>query len=434
MATEPRDRLEREKRKVRTLAEDGDITQGCCDRLLEYALAIDKNKVRHTLKDKHGNRTAVAVRSVEAYLRNLRILTESGVDLLDATAKDVNNAIHTMHDEEGKSKTTLMAYQVAIQQFYQYHSDLEADPDGIEKYSERSDPKHDELDMFTEEEVSALRDACSQTGMPVRNRAFLELLIFTGQRQSALLTLRVKDVDMGGERGYIYLNEDYNDEHGGLKDALQRGRKRPVFGAQKYVRDWLEYHPDGDDPEAWLFVGDPNHWKTNTDDHWSRPSADQRLRQIGKEADVDKPVNAHNFRHYCATVLYRDYDLRKDTIRMLLGHREGSTTLEEIYSHVFDEDYIRRAEEKTGHREEEDKSPFTPETCPTCGELLSGGEKACSACGALFAPDEKMVEEQLQSDADEKREGADDIDLLKAVDKIKRIQEENPELLEELDL
>lgn len=389
MATGPRDRLKRQKERVKELAKDGTITNDCRDRLLEYAEALDPQKARYTYYDDEGNSKTFAPRSIEGYLRCPRICAEEGFRLLDGTASEFNDLMGRMCDDGGKEKTTLVTYQNAATAFYRYHDDLGINPDDIEKYSERSDPKYDETDMFTEDEVDALREACGATKMPVRNRALLELLIFTGQRLSALLTLRIKDVELNGERGYIYLNDEYADEHSGLKHALQRGRKRPIFGARKYLRDWIDYHPNGSNPDAWLFVGDPSHWKTDPDDHWSRPSARQRLQQIKKEAEVEKPVEAHNFRHYCATVLYRDYDLDRDTIRMLLGHAEGSTALEETYSHLFDDDYIRKAEETLGYREEENRSPLTPETCPTCGELLKDHWRQCPNCQERFGPEDE---------------------------------------------
>ena len=428
MATTPQQRLDRELDKIESLNDEGELSDEEADRILEYADAINQDKARYSLENENGRTVSLAVRSVEAYVRNIRITIQEGLNLLEATTEDLNNIIHYMHDEQGKSKSTLGSYQTAFEHFYRYHSDLEVNPDEIEKYGEKSNVRHDEQDMFTEEEVQALRNACSETGMPVRNRAFLELLIFTGQRMGALLTLRIKDVELEKERAYIYLNDEYDEEYGGLKNATQRGRKRPIFGAEKYVRDWIEYHPNSDNPDAWLFIGDPSHWKTSKDDHWSRPSADQRLRQIGKIAEIDKPVNCHNFRHYCATVLYRDYDLRKDTIRMLLGHAEGSKALEEVYSHVFDEDYIHRAEEKMGYREPEDKNPFTPETCPTCGELLEEGDKACSNCGAFFAPDSEHFEDQIKEDTYQDKAEAEGLEE-EAVDLVRKLSE-NPEALE----
>jgi integrase/recombinase XerD len=406
MATTPRDHLDREERRIESLADDGEITTECRDALLEYAVALDGSKVRHKLFGADGNIVELSLRSIDAYLRNLRtVATDGNLDLLNATAKEFNETIDQLHDESSRSKTTLSSYQCAAAHFYRYHSSLGVDAEDIHVYNAPSKKKHDERDLFTEDEVDALRQACGETRWPVRNRALLELFIFTGQRIGALVTLRIKDVELNppgnDNNSYIYLNDDYVRENGGgLKGALARGRKRPMFGARKYVRDWLEYHPEGDDPEAWLFVGDPNHWKTDPDDHLARPTAEQKLANIAEYAGVEKPSNPHAFRHYCATVLYRDYDLDFNTIRMLLGHRKGSNTLETTYSHLLDDDFIQKAEESLGYREETNRTPFTPETCPTCGELLKDGWRQCPNCQEVFGPTEQIEEaaEDIEGD------------------------------------
>lgn len=403
MAETPRERLEREKTNIKEMAEDGTITANTCDHLLEYTDALDPDKARYSYEYDNGTGD-YSPRTVAGYLSCLRILARDHLDLLDATPAEFNDAINIMHDEEDKSKVTLQRYQWAAIHFYRYHDHLGFDTDEVRLFKDHSEPRHDERDMFTEEEVEALRAACGETKNPPRNRAMLELLIFTGQRLSALLTLRIKDVELNppgnDNTSYIYLNEDYEQENGGLKGATERGRKRPMFGTRKYVRDWIQYHPQGDDPEAWLFIGDPNHWKTNLDDHLARPTARQRLKQIGEIAGVGKLTNPHAFRHYCATVLYRDYELDRDTIRMLFGHVKGSTALEQVYSHLFEDDYIKKAEEKMGYREPEPCSPFTPETCPTCGELLEEGWKNCPACGENFAPTADIAESVEETKAE----------------------------------
>jgi integrase len=402
MATTPRDRLANEKERIRSLPDDG-YSAEIADALLEFGEALDSEKVRHKYHDENGNVKTLKPRSIDRYLSCMRLCVKDGLDPFDTTAEEFNALMDRMHDDDGKAKTTVQGYQAAGEAFFRYHDKLGVDPEAINHYGERSEPRHDERDMFTPEDIEALRKACGETGMTNRNRALLELLIFTGQRIGALVTLRIGDVEFGeGNHGYIYLNEEYDKENGGLKGALNRGKKRPMFGATKYVRDWIQYHPEGGDdpdPDAWLFIGDPSHWKTDPDDHWAKVSADHVLRRIGEYADIDKPVNPHNFRHYCATVLYRDYDLDRDTIRMLLGHVRGSSALEEVYSHLFEEDYIERAEEQMGYREKKDENPFTPETCPTCGNLLGDDDKACSSCGNVFAPDAESV---VLDEADDK--------------------------------
>ena len=404
MAETPRDRLDRQVKHVEDRADEGAISEECRDALLEWADALDEGTVRNTVVNEDGEVQTYKPRTVEAYLRCLRICADDGLDPLEASAAEVNETLNAMHDDQGKSKSTLATYAAAVDSFYRYH-DLGVDADDLVTFNADASPKHDETDMFTDEDVQALRRACGETGMATRNRALLELLIFTGQRIRALVTLRLGDVDV--QEGYIYLNDDYDEEFGGLKGALERGRKRPMFGARKYVRDYIQYHRSDADPDDWLFIGDPSHWKTDPDDHWAAVSADHVLRRMGDAAGVDKPVNPHNFRHYCATVLYRDYDVDRDTIRMLFGHVEGSSSLEETYTHLFDEDYIRKAEEATGYREEEETKTFTPDTCPTCGELLEDHWRRCPACEELFGPTD---------DFEERLEEADETVTDKAVD------------------
>ena len=395
MASNPRDLVDRQKANVESLADEGEITTECRDALLDYTIAIDETKVKHTVADGDGNDVELALRTVSSYVRCLRIVaSDTDIDLMDTTAAEFNAAMDTKHDTEDITKPSLRMYQMAAKHFFRFHGDIGVDPADINVYSGRAEPRHDETDIFTADEVDALRRACGETGSPVRNRALLELFVFSGQRIGALITLRVKDVELnppGSDTAYIYLNDDYDSEYGGLKGALARGRKRPIFGAKKYVRDWLQYHPNGDDPEAWLFIGDPNHWNTNPDDHIAKPTVHKQLKNIADYAGVDKPVNAHNFRHYCATVLKRDYDDVDDAdVAMLFGHVEGSTTLKDTYQHLFDDDHIENLETGTGYRETDDTTSFTPDACPTCGELLKDGWRQCPNCQEVFGPTEKV--------------------------------------------
>lgn len=399
MATTPRDRMNRELRKIEQLAEDGEIDETDAEYLSKLAVAMDDQKVRHEYVNADGEKDILAPRTIERYIQCLRICCEAGLVLTDTTAEEFNDLIAWMHDEEGKSKSTLVGYQAGAQALYR-NFDLGVAPEDIEDYTPESSPGLTEADLFDEDDIEGLRDACAETQMPVRNRAFLELLVFTGQRIKALLTIKLEDVDLDGNRGYIYLNEKYANDYGGLKGATDRGLRRPIFGATKYVRDWIEYHPSDRDSDDWIFVPNRSHWKASDDGHWSEPSARRRLRQLKKVSDVDKPVKPHNFRHYTATVLHRDYELDRESIRMLLGHAKGSRTLEETYSHIFEDDHIRKAEEALGYREPEQRAPLTPDICPTCGEHLDEHWTSCPNCQDEFGPGQEI--EQAAREVEEK--------------------------------
>lgn len=385
MATTPRDRLEREKKRIENL-DDSDIA----DALLELADALDAEKARAKWFDSDGRHKDHPPRTVERYVQGLRMLAEDGVDLLDVSAEEFNAVIDGIHDDDGLAKTTLQGYQTGARKFYRYH-DLGVDPDDIHVYKERSKPRHDEQDMFEQAEVEALRDACGETQNPLRNRALLELLVFTGQRIRALVTLRLKDVDT--DDGYLFLN----DEVEGLKGARKRGRKRPMFGARKYVRNYIEYHRSGADPDDWLFIGDPSHWKTDPDDHWAEVSVDQVFRRMAETAGVDKPVNAHNFRHFFVTELRSDPAVDNDQIRMLLGVEDDSDIFKTTYSHVEDGVFIEQVEEARGYKEAQTERSSTPEACPTCGELLKPEWRRCPSCDEVFGPEAEQIADRVEN-------------------------------------
>lgn len=403
MALTPREHLESELDRIRDAVGDF-LTQEEADLILEFADAMDEKTVRHKYHDFEGEVKTYAPGSIKSYVSGVRLIGRNGADLTDTTADEVNAQMDSFHDDDGLTKSTIAIRQSAMKCFFNYH-DLGVDPQDIDRFKPDPSPSVDETDMFTQEEVEDLRRAVGETQMPLRNRAFLELCIFTGQRLLALLSLRIKHVDV--DDGYLYLNKEFDDEHGGLKGAIDRGRKRPMFGATKYVRDWLNHHPYRDDKDAWLFIPSPSSPMSSEGDYWSEPAAERLLKRAGDTAGIeDKPVKPHNFRHFCATVLKRDYDVHADTIRMLLGHSDTSRTLEETYSHLFDEDHIHDAEEALGYREpDESRKAFTPETCPTCGMLIEPDWRSCPNCNETFGP-AAQVEDATEDVSEETTDAA----------------------------
>lgn len=389
--TTPRELLDRQLRRLDRLVDDGEIDPAVSRRLEHFADALDDRTTRRKYHDGRGNLKTLEPGTIASYVKNLRISVEKGFPLLDTDAAAFNAFIDGRHDDDGLTKGTLCGYQSAARAFYRYHDDLGVDPEAITTYKPDKTPRHDEQDMFTEAEVDRLRQACDNP----RDRALLELLIYTGQRITALRTLRIKDIDC--QAGVLYLN----DEADGLKGARTRGRKRPLFGARKYVRDWLEYHPRGDDPDAPVFVGNPSHHLVDLDKPINGSTIRQNLSNLASRAGVRKPVNPHNFRHYFVTVMKREYGMDSDTLKALLGVAADSVVLETVYSHVTNDDYVRRAETTLGYRQD-DSGPgsLTPDACPTCGEILEDHWRRCPSCDEVFGPTEQAVSEAVDGAQD----------------------------------
>jgi len=109
--------------------------------------------------------------------------------------------------DSGVSQNTVHQNQIAWRSFYRFHHthtdgyDVTVDPDAL-VLVDRDDTKVDERDMFTTEDIQAMRDATQNK----RDRAIIEMLLYTGQRNSALRQLQCKDVQpQKGASGLLYL-------------------------------------------------------------------------------------------------------------------------------------------------------------------------------------------------------------------------------------
>lgn len=419
-------------RKERERIKGSGLSEEDTEASLEFLAAFDPNDLSASYTNEKGEKETLSYNSLEGYGRALRLIgKKSDRELLDQTQE----SLQQVFDEflEDLKKKTVRQRQAAAIKFYRYHNQCDVDPDEI-VLSQPEETTVDERDMFTKDEIQRLRDACDNT----RDRAILELLIYTGQRIRALQTLRLKDIDL--DEGVYYLNTDEL----GLKGADDVGRKRPLLGSEKAVRQWIDNHPTGE-PDDYLITSLPSATGTHEKgEYLSLPAIRQRLWKIADRADVydrdskeGKPPNPHNFRHYFVTVCFREYDMDPSTIKFLIGHHQESVVMEETYSHLTDEDHINAAREKTqaGREPEETESSLTPEACPTCREPLPPNAKACPDCGMVFTPDAKAAENYVEQSVRESYREAEDmeeVERAKAKDEAVEAVMSDPELKAEL--
>lgn len=425
-ADDPENKLKIERQRVR----DSDMSQEDKQSVLRFLSAFDDNDVTESYKNEDGETETLSYNTLENYGRSMRLIhKQSDCGLLDHTNTSLTSVFSVFMND--LSDQTVRQRQAAAIKFYRFH-DTGVKPDEISLTKIESASAVDERDMFTREEILALREACDN----LRDRCLLELLVYTGQRIRAIQTLRLKDIDL--DDGVYYLNTD----EAGLKGADKTGKKRPLLGAEAAVRNWIDCHPTGN-PDDYLITALPSATRTNGDgEYLSLPAIRHRLWTIAERADVydketgeGKSPNPHNFRHYFVTVCYGEYEMDPSTIKFLIGHGQDSTVMETTYQHLTDEDHINAARRSSdiGREAAEKEGALTPETCPTCREPLGGSAKACENCGSVFTPDARAAQDHINTDDGDSRD-SNEIDLMKAVDKIRRAKEENPELLDELDL
>lgn len=414
-ADDPLHKFEKEKARLK----DSGLSEADTEAAGEFLEALNPDNLQYTYRNGEGEVETLSHGTLEAYGRALRLIRKNTTgDLVDLTNAELNEVFQTFADE--LSTQTVRQRQAAAIKFYRYH-DLDVDPEEITLVkNDDNGPAVDDRDTFTREEAMDLREACDNQ----RDRALIDLLLYTGQRIRAIQTLRVKDVDP--EEGVYWVNA----EETGLKGSEG---KRPLLGAKEAVRQWLEYHPTGN-PEDYLITPLPS--ATNTTgkgDYLSMPAIRRRLQVLGERAGIDKPVNPHNFRHYFTTVAKKEYGMDDSTIKYLLGHAPRSTIMETTYQHLSAEDHIEAARVAAGEKRPEPERNLTPDFCPTCQHNLRPGAKACDRCGTVFTPDAKSAQDQIKGEVRDAKDEAETLEEHKQLDRLERIVEDNPELLDVLE-
>lgn len=426
-ADSPRTLLENQYQLLERKAEQGAITAEEADRLTEFGQALDADRPRPTV-EVDGETRSLAATTVRQYLIRLRVdVAENGHDLTDIEPEAFNELMADL--DADRTRSTTQQAQSAGKLFFGYHSDLGVDHEAIEMFETDSDQQRvDPQTLLTPEEVDKLRKAVDQTQSPLRNRALLELMIYTGQRVRALQTLRVGDVEVDEKPGAVYLNTDAE----GLKGADKRGRYRPLTGARAAVRDWLKRHPRGNDPEAWLFVGDPNHPNVNLDQPWHQSTMRGMLKRAAVRAGIQSEdeknrVTPHAFRHYWYTHMRMDENVDPESLKAAGGWSKDSNTPARIYQNFEDEELMKKIEEDLGLVEASEESAFIPDLCPSCGEPLESHWKKCPVCDEQLQPGLEEAEE----DAMKAKHEADDQTTEETLAEIQRLILEEPERVAE---
>lgn len=386
----PRLEYEEAQKRIRRYGEENTISERDADLILEYGEAFDPENITTPRPDGASHKELSTLRT---YLNDLGRIAKQ-TELATATADDINEVMQSFLNgtadgvkDAGLAKSTTRTYQMIAKSFYGYHDDLECDPSGITGLQEQSSPI-DPDDMLKREEIHELRDVATHP----RDRAIVDLFLYTGQRATAIRTMQLKHLDL--QQGIYKLNATAD----GLKGADENAKRRPLLLAESSVRNWVQSHPEKDNSEAYLITAKPRYSDPDPSEPVSHDVFTYLSEQLKEGVSYDKPVNPHALRHNFVTIAKRDYDMDNGVIKHLIGHSPSSRVMETTYAHLSDDDYIEAARRAMGNGEyEEDESPLTPPICSNCGENVSHDAKACEGCGVRFTPDSAHLKQGAES-------------------------------------
>jgi len=182
----------------------------------------------------------------------------------------------------------------------------------------------------------------------------VSLMYGCGLRMSEVLNLRIKDIDFGFDKVYIYDSKSLKDRTVPLPMKLKKRLEIQVSMVENMHKKDLEngfgtvympYALERKFPHAqretkWQFLFPMNNvskdprTKVERRHHVHPATLGRNIKQAAAKANLHKRVTSHTFRHSYAThLLQSGIDLR--SIQELLGHKSVETTM--IYTHVVAE-------------------------------------------------------------------------------------------------
>jgi len=175
-----------------------------------------------------------------------------------------------------------------------------------------------------------------------------------GLRMQEALNLRIKDIDFGFEKVYVFDSKSLQDRTVPLPLKLKAQLKAQVEKVEQLHRTdlaaglgsvYMPYALDKKFPKAkfetkwqYLFpmrsVAEDPRSKITRRHHIHSQTLGRNIKAAAQQANIHKRVTSHIFRHSYAThLLQAGIDLR--SIQELLGHKSVETTM--IYTHVVAE-------------------------------------------------------------------------------------------------
>ncbi|EOS7782525.1 site-specific tyrosine recombinase XerD [Enterococcus hirae] len=227
----------------------------------------------------------------------------------------VINYLEKMHDEK-KAPATVTRMITSLRRFHQFlRQERLTDHDPMQHIDtpKKVQKLPSTLSLTEVERLIETPDTTKNLG--IRDRAILEVMYATGMRVSELIGLKLSDLHLSL----------------GLVQTLGKGDKERIIPLGDYAIQWLERYLDEARP---LLVANPSETHVFVNHHGtglSRQGIWKNLKQLVREAGINKEVTPHTLRHSFAThLLENGADLR--TVQELLGHADISTT--QIYTHI----------------------------------------------------------------------------------------------------
>jgi len=387
MARTPQQEYDSALNTLESVVESGEVADADAKAIRRLCRAYDAEDARESLPTDMGYRDRnISHKKRKTLTAWCGRLTEAArsLTLTDTDADAINGLTTTwVKNDDGKSKRRVRHIEYALSKFYRFHDDLGVDPDEITVHQPDTNGNNgwDERDLLNADERAALRKVADHP----RDRAVLHLLLYCGMRNTALRTLRVCDIDSENHEWY------FNTDADGLKNIDRPSEPRPLFQAERAVRDYLDAHPDPQ-PDHYFITGkqsaskkDPTRPVTRETIRHTMQTLKERTADRDDVVTVEKPCHPHMMRHNFVSNKRKHPDVTDANIKFWIGHAPGSDVMQTTYSHLSSDDHNNAGHAAFGvsDAEGDDDTPDPwDSTCVRCNRIIHPDADECDMCGA----------------------------------------------------
>lgn len=382
--------------------EEMPIAEADVARIRELCAAFDESDATVDLPREfyEGRRTRFTnMNTRAAWIERLRIIGQD-LQLTDTTTEEINTwTTKRLHAPDGPGRAQIQSIEYALAKFYRYHTDLDIDQRDIAKHQRDESEGWGPRDILDADERYALRTVADHP----RDRVIVDLALYCGLRNTAIRTLRVRDIDLEGHEYY------FNATANGLKDISEPKEPRPVFQAYRAIREWHQRHPTNE-PSHYFVTQKPSWTRATPTAPLTKETIEQVMRRLkartAERSDVitvGKPCHPHMLRHNFVTQCRRHPDITDDDIKFFIGHKSSSSVMERTYSHISPGERNDRGHTAFGAdgapTGDSDGPPPWDTTCKRCYRVLRPGESTCPECGQNLTAspwDDVRIDETLR--------------------------------------
>jgi integrase len=286
---------------------------------------------------------------------------------------------------------------------------------GIRRLPRKEKSPYRPSDIWTNEEHSVFLKYCSSKQM----KCYHGMASDTSARPHELLGLRIKDVMFKVSSSGVQYAEVQ------ITRSKTRPRTLPLIFSVPYVKDWIDNHPMGHSPEAFLFVAlsTVNYGKPLTEEalrkQYSRQYKERYFPKLLEDPavpDADKaymknmltkPWNPYIQRHSALTA--KSQILKESMLRDHAGWTMTSK-MPNVYLHYFGNESSKLLLEAFGVEQHTQRqlSALKTKPCPNCSTPNKMESKFCAKCRMVLSYD--AYSEAIE----EKEEKDEEVNLLKS--------------------